>query len=156
MKICNIINEQGEVVRYKVRLTPSLPDLPAGHKYVPYEPSQEEAIQQIILAIRNKRDYKLANGGYKVNDKWFHSDSFSRTQHLGLTMLGQNLPNNIDWKTMDGSFMRLTPAVVQQLFAQAVTQDNAIFAHAEYLTQQVREGQNPNISIGWPETYGNV
>jgi hypothetical protein len=102
------------------------------------------------------RDTKLANGGFKVGDKWFHSDTFSRTQQLALTMLGNNLPNNIDWKTMDKSKIRLTPQVVQQLFGSAVTQDNSIFSYAETLTEAVMAAEDPStidINAGWPETF---
>jgi hypothetical protein len=152
----NHLDENGNLVEEKVRLLPTSPALPAGHSWTPYVPSLELRKQQIKQQIMQIRDTKLANGGFKVGDKWFHSDTFSRTQQLALTMLGNNLPNNIDWKTMDKSKIRLTPQVVQQLFGSAVTQDNSIFSYAETLTEAVMAAEDPStidINAGWPETF---
>ena len=64
------------------------------------------------IAIKAERDRRTQTGGYYVASvsKWFNSDPFSRTQQLGLLMYAANMPAGIKWKTMDGSFVTMTPA----------------------------------------------
>ena len=40
---------------------------------------------------------------------------------MGLVMLGDNIPAGLQWKTMDGSFVVMTPSLAQQVFAAAAT-----------------------------------
>ncbi len=105
--------------------------------------------------IKNIRDNKNQNGGFPAAGKWFHSDTFSRSQYLGMVLAGETLPA-ILWKTMDGSFVETTPALAQQIFSSAFIQDTNMFAYAESLKAQVYASLDPNsidITTGWPETY---
>ncbi len=111
-------------------------------------------------SIKSIRDTKTQQGGYKVGTDWFHSDTFSRTQQIGLTIMGANMPAGIMWKTMAGSFVEMTPTLAQQIFAAAGAQDAALFGYAEQLRVQAyaieSQGQDPgtlDISVGWPATY---
>lgn len=101
------------------------------------------------VAIKTIRDTKSQQGGYRVGSNWFHSDTFSRTQQLGLVLLGSNIPNGLMWKTMQGTFVEMTQTLAQQVFAAAAAQDSAIFGYAEYL----KAHPNLDINVGWPETY---
>jgi hypothetical protein len=110
-------------------------------------------------AVKRLRDTKIQVGGYPAGGKWFHSDTFSRTQQLGLVMMGQSMPPGLKWKTMDGSFAEMTPALAMQVFGAAATQDSSIFAHAQVLIQQIDASDNPqelDITTGWPATYGSA
>lgn len=105
--------------------------------------------------IKAYRDKLTITGGFPVNDKWFHSDTFSRTQQLGLVMMGAGVPA-VQWKTMDGTFVEMTQTLAGQIFTAAATQDQALFTHAEVLHAAVLEAEDPNtvdINAGWPETY---
>lgn len=104
------------------------------------------------VKIKALRDIKTQTGGYKVNNKWFHSDTFSRTQQMGLVMMGSNMPSNLSWKTLDGSFIKMTPLLAQQIFAAAAFQDSALFAYAETL----KSNTSLDLELGWPETYNGV
>lgn len=109
--------------------------------------------------IKGIRDRKTQNGGYKVGTDWFHSDTFSRTQQIGLTMYGASMPANLTWKTMAGTFVPMTPTLAQQIFVSAGQQDAALFAYAESLRAQVEAAQNPatvDIEAGWPETFNGI
>jgi hypothetical protein len=106
--------------------------------------------------VKEERDHRTQHGGYKVGTKWYHSDTFSRSQQLGLVLLGGNIPQGLMWKTMDGSFVEMTPALAQQIFQAATASDTAIFEYAEILNQQIQSSDNPesiDIKVGWPETY---
>jgi hypothetical protein len=110
--------------------------------------------------IKAIRDQLQDEGGYMVSvggaPKWFHSDVKSRTQQIGLVMMGANVPS-VQWKTMDGSFVTMSPSLASAVFQAAATQDMALFSHAESLRAQVNASDAPEsigISAGWPATFG--
>lgn len=107
--------------------------------------------------IKAERDRRTQAGGYQAGGKWFHSDTFSRTQQMGLVMLGANIPSGLQWKTMDGSFITMTQGLAGQVFAAAAASDTALFTHAEALRADVDAAADPaavDIGAGWPEVFG--
>lgn len=110
-------------------------------------------------SIKEHRSALTVNGGYKASDKWFHSDPFSRSQQLGLVLLGDNIPTGLLWKTMDGSFVEMTPALAQGVFQAATSQDTSLFNYAEGMNHALQKLTSPEsintfvITEGWPETY---
>ncbi len=112
-----------------------------------------------IGRVKALRDLKTENGGYLAGGKWFHSDLVSRTQQIGLILMGANIPAGLQWKTLDGSFITMTPTLAGQVLAAAGGQDAALFAHAETLIGQINAAADPttvDVSAGWPTTFGDV
>jgi Domain of unknown function (DUF4376) len=133
-------------------------------------------IAQLQAAVRDQRDLLGLTGGYKVTidsvDKWFHSDVISRSQQLALvedarTVLsaGGNMQtpftnsytgSSLMWKTMDKSFVAMTPELALRVKAAAVKQAMALFSYSEQLQANIAQASDPNtidIYSGWPETY---
>lgn len=109
-------------------------------------------------AIKAERDRRKA-GGVKVGAKWFHSDDASRIQQLALVMMGAGLPAGLQWKTMDGSFITMTPALAQQVFTGQAASDQAIFAVAEGHRVAMEASADPaayDHSTGWPKVFGEA
>lgn len=107
--------------------------------------------------IKAERDRRIQTGGYKVGAKWFHSDTFSRTQQMGLVMLGAGIPANTPWKTMDGTTITMTQTLAGQIFATAAASDIAIFAAAETHKAAMEASADPasyDFSAGWPKSFG--
>jgi hypothetical protein len=107
--------------------------------------------------IKAERDRRKEIGGYPAVGKWFHSDVYSRTQILALAQLGANLPADVQWKTMDGTFLLLTPTIVGQMFQAAIAQDNATFKAAEVHRVAMEASADPasyDFSTGWPAVFG--
>ena len=111
-------------------------------------------------AIKGERDRRKA-GGVKVKvgtvDKWFHSDDASRIQQMALVMMGASIPANLQWKTLDGSFVAMTQAVAGSVFAAAAASDQAIFAVAEGHRVAIEASADPaayDHSTGWPAIFG--
>ena len=105
-------------------------------------------------AIKSHRD-KLTVGGVKVGANWFHSDTFSRTQQLGLVMMGAGMPTGIQWKTMDATFVTMTPTLASQIFQATATSDSTLFAIAEAKRLEMIALEDPSgydVSAGWPES----
>lgn len=106
--------------------------------------------------IQAERDRRKSNG-VKVGTNWYHSDDTSRIQQLALIMMGANMPSNIMWKTLTGSFVLMTPTLAGQIFQSIAQADQAIFAHAEQLRVTLSSSPDPlnfNHLAGWPLTYG--
>lgn len=119
--------------------------------------------------IKAKRD-AIKAGGVKVGTKWYHTDTESRIQHLGLlekaraaraaggtdaTRL-QALGQDIKWKTMDGSFIYLTVKHAEDIFAAVTDLDAASFAAAETHRVAMEASADPaayDFSAGWPATF---
>jgi len=107
-------------------------------------------------AIKQERDRRTQQGGYQVAGKWFHSDTFSRTQQMALVMMGAAIPANLQWKTMDGSFVTMTQVLAGQVFAAAAASDAALFARAEQI-KAAMEADPVNFVLAsqtWPAVFG--
>jgi hypothetical protein len=105
--------------------------------------------------IKAERERRKA-GGYKVGTQWYHSDADSRIQQLGLLMMGANIPVGLRWKTLDGTFVDMTPTLAQQVFAAAASSDQAIFAVAETHRVAMEASADPaayDFSTGWPAVF---
>lgn len=125
----------------------------------PGEETREQAIARLWKSIKSERDRRKA-GGVKLSvggvDKWFHSDDPSRIQQLGLVMMGENIPEVLQWKTMDGTFVTMTPALATQIFQAVAAHDIAVFGIAEQHRANMEASESPadyDYSTGWPQTF---
>ena len=122
------------------------------------KPSQEEEKKIMWDLIQTERDRRKFEG-VKVGEYWIHSDADSRTQHLGLVLLGENLSPGLWWKTMGGAFIEMTPAFAKAIVGAVAKSDQEIFTVAEMHKKAMTESQNPSsydFSQGWPQTYGDI
>ena len=118
--------------------------------------TRAESVAEAWARIKAERDRRKA-GGVKVGAKWFHSDDGSRIQQMGLVMMGANIPANLQWKTMDGSFITMTQALAGNVFAAAAASDQTVFAAAETHRVAMEASADPasyDYSGGWPKIYG--
>lgn len=131
---------------------PMLQDPPAAPR--------EVLVAQSWAAIQAERDRRMQSGGFMVRGKWFHSDIFSRTQYLGMMQAGQAIADaGIQWKTMDHSFVPITPELAQEVFAAGCASDPSIFAVAEKHKAAMLESPNPlayDFSGGWPVCFTDL
>lgn len=108
--------------------------------------------------IKNYRDFKKEDGVF-VSNKWFHTDTYSRTQQLGLILLGTNIPVGLQWKTMDGSFITMDQTLINQIFSSIASSDINIFTVAETHRSNMLASSNPqnyDFSANWPTTYSDT
>jgi len=106
---------------------------------------------QEIKAERNRRKFN----GVLVSGKWIHSDTFSRTQWLGMLMMGADLPA-IEWITRDGSIITTTPALASGVLQAVAVMDATVFAVAAAHDTAMRAAGRPDLydfSAGWPVTF---
>lgn len=108
-------------------------------------------------AIKAERDRRKA-GGVLASGKWFHTDSDSRIQQLGLVMMGASVPA-VPWKTLDGSFIAMSEALAGEIFAAVAALDIAAFGAAETHRAAMEAAEDPaayDFSTGWPTVYGEA
>lgn len=121
-----------------------------------YEEIKKKEQQDLAwFAIQAERD-RRKSAGVKVGDNWFHSDDTSRIQQLALVIFGVNMPPGIMWKTMQGTFVQMTPELALAIFQQSAISDQTIFAVAEIHRQAMLASDNPasyDFSGGWPMSY---
>lgn len=127
----------------------------------PYTPLPITSLQdQAWENIKCERVRRMNTGGLKVMidgvSKWFHSDEASRIQYIGLVNIGANFPPDIDWKTMDGSFVNMTLSIAQTLIGTTAISDHAVFSAAEKHKAEMMKLANPldyDFSAGWPIAF---
>mgnify|MGYP000393825471 CR=1 FL=1 len=108
-----------------------------------------------IEAVKTERDRRKFEGVY-VGANRFHSDPDSRTQQIGLVLMGANLPA-VNWKTMGGSFVTMTPTLAGQIFGATAQRDITVFAAAEAHIAAIAALTDAeavmayDFSTGWPE-----
>lgn len=110
-----------------------------------------------IEQIKAERD-RRKEGGTLVANKWFHSDRDSRIQQLGLVIMGAAIPQ-VQWKTMDGSFITMTQAIAGAIFQATATLDMNLYAVAEGHITAINASNDPtnyDFSTGWPDYYLGV
>ena len=127
-------------------------------------PTQDEIAAGAITCARNDKWEQIKNrrdrgkaGGVKVGMKWFHSDDGSRIQQMDLVMMGASIPANLQWKTMDGSFITMAQSLASQIFQAVAASDQSIFAVAEGHRAAMEASADPSVydySTGWPKVYG--
>ena len=108
-------------------------------------------------AIKAERDRRKNDGGYRVGVNWYHSDTSSRIQQLGLVMMGAGLPANLYWKTMDNGFVLMTQTLALQIFQTAAASDMTIFTVAEQKKTAMLASATPasyDYLSGWPLIHG--
>lgn len=132
-------------------------------------PQDELAADKMWQAIKSKRD-AIKAGGVKVGTKWYHTDTDSRIQHLGLKdqardLLAAGLPDttrlqklgqDVRWKTMDGSFIYLTVKHAFDIVDAVADLDALAFAAAEAHRVAMEASADPaayDFSVGWPATF---
>lgn len=120
---------------------------------IPVEP-RAQVESRIWSYIKQQRD-RIKAGGVLVSGKWYHSDEASRVQQIGLCMMGAGVPA-VPWKTMDGSFVTMTPAIAAAIFAATAALDMSAFAAAEGHRAAMLADADPasyDYSAGWPAVF---
>jgi hypothetical protein len=104
--------------------------------------------------IKAERDRRIQKGGYKVGANWYHSDTFSRSQQMGLVMMGAAIPTGLQWKTMGGGKVTMTQALAAQIFQAAAMSDIAVFAAADKAIANLAAGKLDSMAaIAWPANF---
>ena len=105
--------------------------------------------------IKTERDRRKVLGA-KVGAHWFHSDTESRVQQIGLFIMGASVPA-VQWKTLTLAgqpvFVTMTQALAGGIFQGTAAADAAIFGAAEAHREAMEASDTPesySFAGGWP------
>ena len=147
------LNNKGEIV-YKPE-SPSKYHIWNGDLFKYEGPYYDAAISNMDRAIKAFRDRKKY-GGVNVDGFWFHQDDASRIQQVGLVMQGNDMDKGLQWKTMQGRFVDMTPQLANKVFVAVSQHDINVFNVAEEHIRNMKQSSDPlnyDYSTGWPRTY---
>lgn len=111
----------------------------------------------IHVTIKAERDRRKFNGVF-VSGKWIHTDTYSRTQWMGMVMMGAGIPA-IEWTTMDNTSITTSQALAGAVFQATATLDATLFGYAKGLIEAINASNDPasvDIATGWPATFEGV
>ena len=122
----------------------------------PAAEAERKARRQAEMWERIKeRRYKATRAGVFVPGigKWFHNDDSARGQYTFLRTLPK-LPDKLQWKTMDNSFVTMTQDLLDELSLKMIADEQADFANAERHRAAMLQAENPldyDYSDGWTQ-----
>lgn len=117
----------------------------------------EHLKQHMWELIKAERARRTNESGTNVGTDWFHSDLKSKQQQQALFSSGENIPANLYWKTLTGSFVLITQALASQIFYASMSSEIAIFTVAEQKKAAMFASSTPetyDYLSGWPLGYG--
>ena len=109
--------------------------------------------------IKQKRYDNLRHGVYiKSVGKWFQTDDATRLQYLALALesVTGGFKKPINWKTMDNSFLMLTPELLREIMQAMHDDEQADFINAEKHKAAMLKLENPleyDYSDGWTANF---
>lgn len=109
--------------------------------------------------IKQKRYDSLRRGVYAESvGKWFQTDDATRLQYLALTLesVTGGFKKPINWKTMDNSFLQLTPELLREIMQAMRDNEQANFANAEKHKEAMLQAEHPleyDYSGGWTANF---
>ena len=128
---------------------------------VPATPLRNVEAEQALMweRIKAKRHDNLRRGVYaKSVGKWFQTDDAPRLQYLALALesVTGGFKKPINWKTMDNSFLMLTPELLREIMQAMHDDEQADFANAERHKAAMLKAENPlkyDYSDGWTANF---
>lgn len=148
---------------------------PVASSPAPPPPTFEEQKLTLLSAVNRERS-KRWRAGFPVLiggvTKWFHSDEFSLTQHLGLKDKARDLlaaggvmtddisiaGQPVSWSTMDGSQVQITAQVAFDIVAAGALNQALIFAASQAHEAAINAAtnlDNYDALTGWPSVFGD-
>ena len=118
-----------------------------------------EQQEEMWERIKDKRYDNLRHGVYaKSVGKWFQTDDATRLQYLALALesVTGGFKKPINWKTMDNSFLMLTPELLREIMQAMHDDEQADFINAEKHKAAMLKAEHPleyDYSGGWTANY---
>ena len=118
-----------------------------------------EQQEEVWERIKAKRYDNLRHGVYaKSVGKWFQTDDATRLQYLALALesVTGGFKKPINWKTMDNSFLMLSPELLREIMQAMHDDEQADFINAEKHKAAMLKAKNPleyDYSGGWTANF---
>lgn len=114
--------------------------------------------------VKSYRLFKSTDGTLIPSiNKWAHTDEISQvTYSRAKDYLELNPDMTIDWKMMDGSFIKVNPDLLKEICSRVFQVGQETFIAAEvhrrnvYSIEDLEELSEYDYKTNWPQTYSDV
>ena len=111
--------------------------------------------------IKEVRTFKMGDGVLLQSiGKWFHTDLYSKQQiHAMVTANTIGLYQAVSWKTLDNSYVQLTPALLLQVFGAMLENESRLFDIGKLHYESLYTSSDPvnyDPASQWPTTFSDL
>lgn len=111
--------------------------------------------------IKEVRTFKMGDGVLLQSiGKWFHTDLYSKQQiHAMVTANTIGLYQAVSWKTLDNSYVQLTPALLLQVFGALLENEARLFEIGRIHYEALNTSNDPvnyDVTNMWPTTFSDL
>ena len=111
--------------------------------------------------IKEVRTFKMGDGVLLQSiGKWFHTDLYSKQQiHAMVTVNTIGLYQAVSWKTLDNSYVQLTPALLLQVFGAMLENESRLFDIGKLHYESLYTSSDPvnyDPASQWPTTFSDL
>ena len=129
-----------------------------------YKKALEDLKALLWESIKAYRLFKSADGTLVTSiQKWAHTDEVSQiTYTRAKDYLELHPDKTIDWKMLDGSFVKVNPDVLKEICSRVFQVGQEVFIAAEvhrrkvYSIEDLEELSEYDYKTNWPQTYSDV
>ena len=129
-----------------------------------YKKALEDSKALIWESIKAYRLFKSADGTLIPSiNKWVHTDEVSQiTYTRAKDYLELHTDQTIDWKMLDGSFIKVNPDLLKEICSRVFQVGQETFIAAEvhrrnvYSIEDLEELSEYDYKTNWPQTYSDV
>ena len=111
--------------------------------------------------IKEVRTFKMGDGVLLQSiGKWFHTDLYSKQQiHAMVTANTIGLYQAVSWKTLDNSYVQLTPTLLLQVFGAMLENEARLFEVGRVHYEALHTSNDPvnyDVTNMWPSTFSDI
>lgn len=129
-----------------------------------YKKALEDLRALLWESIKAYRLFKSTDGTLIPSiNKWVHTDEVSQVNYTrAKDYLELHPDQTIDWKMLDGSFVKVTPDLLKEICSRVFQVGQEAFIAAEvhrrkiYSIEDLEELSEYDYKTNWPQTYSDV
>ena len=111
--------------------------------------------------IKEIRTFKMNDGVFLQSiGKWFHTDLYSKQQIQALVVANViGLYKTTAWKTLDNTYVQLTPLLLLQVFGAMLENEARLFGIGKLHYDMLHTSQDPanyDPASQWPTTFSDL
>ena len=111
--------------------------------------------------IKEIRTFKMNDGVFLQSiGKWFHTDLYSKQQIQALVVANViGLYKTTAWKTLDNTYVQLTPLLLLQVFGAMLVNEEQLFGIGKLHYEKLYASNDPvnyDVTNMWPSTFSDL
>ena len=119
----------------------------------PNQASIEDIKSQMVNIVWSNMDRIKYSAGISAGGYLFDSSQESRERYIAMNGLGSVLPEGIQWKTLSGEYVTLTPQLLQEIITAGVNMEHDLYLWCASKVAEINSATNLSsvtLSCDWP------